>query len=118
MTPHRVAFDTYEVITSRNVHLGDDSVVDAVGIGSIVVQVLVRGNPKRLRIKDVLHVPKLQANLLSVSKFVSSGMKVQFNVDGCTLRAPNGDVLAVAPHEDNLYQVTFAKVYRAEVANL
>ena len=117
MTPHRAAFDTYEVIPSRNVHLGDDSVVDAVGVGSIVVEVLVRGRSKKMTIKDILHVPKLHANLLSVSKLVSSGMKVQFNVDGCTMRAPNGDVLAVAPRQDNLYQVTFTKVYEADSAH-
>jgi transposase InsO family protein len=118
MTPHRAAFDTYEVIAPRNVHLGDDSVVEAIGLGSIVVEVSVRGRSKRIRIKDALHVPKLQANLLSVSKLVTSGMKVQFNVEGCVLRAPNGDVLAVAPREGNLYQVAFTKVFESDAANL
>lgn len=118
MTPHRVAFYTYEVISPRNVHLSDDSVVDAVGVGSIVVEMLVRGHLKKVTIKDVLHVPKMQANLLSVSKLMSSGLKVQFNVDGCTLRAPNGYVLAVAPCGNNLYQVTFRKVHEADAANI
>lgn len=118
MTPNRAVFDTYEAIAPRNVHLGDDSVVEAVGVGSIVVEVLVGGRSKRIRIKNSLHVPKLQANLLSVSKLVSSGMKVQFNMDGCTLRAPNGEVLAVAPLEGNLYEVTFTKVHEADAAHL
>ena len=47
MTPHRAAFDTYEVIPPRNVHLGDDSVVNAIGVGSIVVDVIVRGHSKK-----------------------------------------------------------------------
>ena len=118
MTPHRAAFNTYEVIAPRNVHLGDDSVVEAIGVGSIVVEVLVRGQSRRIRIKDALHVPKLQVNLLSVSKLVSSGTKVQFNKEGCILRASNGDVLVQAPREGNLYQVTFTKVYEADAANL
>jgi hypothetical protein len=80
--------------------------------------VLVKRCSKNIRIKDVLHVPKLQANVHSVSKFVSGGMKAQFNIDGCTLKAPNGDVLAVASREDNMYQVTFAKAHEADVANL
>lgn len=71
-----------------------------------------------MSIKDVLHVPKLQENLFSVSKLVSCGIKVQFNVDGCTLRAPNGDVLAVAPREDNLYHVIFTKVHEADAVNV
>ena len=42
MTPHKEAFHSNEVISPRNVHLDDDSVVDAVGVGSIVVEVVVR----------------------------------------------------------------------------
>ena len=56
MTPHRVAFHTYEVISPRNVHLGDDSIVDAIGVGSIIVEVLVRGHLKKVTMKDVLYV--------------------------------------------------------------
>jgi hypothetical protein len=37
ITSQRLAFETYEVFTSRSVHLGDDSILDAIGIGSIVV---------------------------------------------------------------------------------
>jgi hypothetical protein len=33
MTPHRAAFDMYEVIPTRNVHMGDDSIVEAIGMG-------------------------------------------------------------------------------------
>ncbi len=43
MTPHRAAFDMYEVIPTRNVHMGDDSTVEAIGMGSILVEVMVKG---------------------------------------------------------------------------
>ena len=117
MTPHKEAFATYEVISPRNVHMGDDSIVEAVGMGSIVVEVMVRGQPKRIRIHDALHVPMLKANLLSVSKLVSSGLKVVFNIEGCIVNAPSGEIIARAPREGNLYQMTFTKVYVAEKAN-
>jgi hypothetical protein len=83
MTPHRATFDMYEVIPTRNVHMGDDTIVEAIGMGSILVEVMVKGRTKRIRIKDVLHVPKLHANLLSMSKILSSGCKVQFNMEEC-----------------------------------
>ena len=76
MTSHRLAFDTYEVLTSRSIHLGDDSILEAIGIGSIVAKVIVRGKINKIRINECLHVPKLHANLLPVSKLVSSGLKV------------------------------------------
>jgi hypothetical protein len=67
--------------------MGDDSIVEAIGMGSILVEVMVKGRIGRIRIKDVLHVPKLHANLLSVSKILSSGCKVQFNMNECIVRA-------------------------------
>jgi hypothetical protein len=57
ITPHRAAFDMYEVIPKCN--MGDDSIVEAIGMGSILVEVMVKGQTKGVRIKDVLHVPKL-----------------------------------------------------------
>ena len=41
MTLHKAAFDTYEVIIARNVHLGDNNVVQAIEIGSIVMEVIL-----------------------------------------------------------------------------
>jgi hypothetical protein len=112
MTPHRAAFDMYEVIPKRNVIMSDDSIVEAIGMGSILVEVMVKGQTKRVRIKDVLHVPKLHANLLSVSKILSSGCKVQFNMNECIVRAFDGEVIAIALRDGNLYEVTFTKAYR------
>jgi hypothetical protein len=98
--------------------MGDDSIVEAIGMGSILVEVMVKGRIKRIRIKDVLHVPKLHANLLSVSKILSSGCKVQFNMNECIVRAFDGEVIAIALPEGNLYQMTFTKVCKMHVANL
>jgi len=118
MTPHRAAFDMYEVIPTRNVHMGDDSIVEAIGMGSILVEVMVKGRTKRIRIKDVPHVPKLHANLLSVSNILSSACKVQFNMNECIVKAFDGEVIAIALCEGNLYQVTFPKVCEMHVANV
>jgi hypothetical protein len=118
MTPHRAAFDMYEVIPTRNMHMGDDTIVEAIGMGFILVEVMVKGRTKRIKIKDVLHVPKLHANLLSVSKISSSGCKVQFNMNECIVRAFDGEVIAIALREGNLYQMTFTKVCEMHVANL
>ncbi|OAE20919.1 hypothetical protein AXG93_3256s1660 [Marchantia polymorpha subsp. ruderalis] len=58
MTSHRLAFHTYEVLTSQNVHLGDDSILEAIGIGSIVVEVMVQFNINEciIRTSDGHHV--------------------------------------------------------------
>lgn len=54
---------------------------------------------------DVLHVLDLHFNLLSMSKFISRGLKVHFKSLGCMVRAINGEMLAVASLKYNLYQL-------------
>ena len=65
MISHRAAFNTYEVIYLHNVHLGDSSVAEVIGMGSVVIGVETKGKINRIRILEVLYVSKLQANLLS-----------------------------------------------------
>ena len=118
MTPNRHAFDTYESISSRNVFLGDNGMVEALGKGSILVESQVKGKMRRIRIYDVLHVPKLHANLLSVSKLVARGLRVHFDKSGCIVCTQEGEVLAMASLEANLYQMELKKVHGAEVSTL
>ncbi len=79
---------------------------------------MLKGPIRRIRIKDVLHVPKLHANLLSVSKILSNGCKVQFNMNECIVRAFDGEVIAIALREGNFYQMTFTNVCEMHVTNL
>lgn len=67
MTSNGVAFDTYEVIAPSNVYLNNDNIVQAIGMGSIVNEVLVKGKIKRICIKYVLHMPKF-ASKFALSK--------------------------------------------------
>lgn len=53
------AFDTYEVIASRNVHLDSNSVVEAIIMGFIIVEAIVKGELNHILIKNALYVPKL-----------------------------------------------------------
>jgi hypothetical protein len=72
MTLHSVAFGTYKVISSRNMRLDDDSVVETIRMWFIVIGVETRGMRNRVPITYVLHM-KSQANLLLVSKLLLNG---------------------------------------------
>ena len=117
MTPHRTAFDTYKVISPRNVHLGDGSVVEAIVMGSIIVGAEMKRKTTTMCITNVFHVPKLHKNLLLVSKFLSKGLKVQFHVNKWMVGGANGDVVAKTQCKGNLYQMTFMKVCGAYSAD-
>jgi len=80
MTSHRTTFDMYEVITPYNVYLDDDSIVEVIGMGSIVLNSIVRGKINQIIIIDAVHLSNLQANFLLVSKLVLNGLNVQFNL--------------------------------------
>jgi hypothetical protein len=54
----------------------------------------MKGHTRRIKIKDVPHVPKLYANLLLVNKLFSKGLKVNFNMIGYVLNMPNGKMVA------------------------
>src|SRR5450631_1333284 len=118
MTPHKHFFDTYEPVTGRKVFMGDNGMVEAVGKGSLLVETRVKGRVRSIRMHDVLHVPKMHSNLLSVSKLISKGLKVHFNSLGCVVRASNGEMLAVASLESNLYQLDTKVMHEAETSSL
>lgn len=76
MTLHRTAFQMYEVIILRNIHLGDNNIVQTIEMRSIIMKAMLEGKINQICINDVLHVPKLHTNLLPMSKIVSNGLKV------------------------------------------
>jgi hypothetical protein len=65
-----------------------------VGKSSILVNFEMKGHIRRIKIKDVLHVPKLYANLLLVNKLFSRGLKVNFNMIRYVVKMPNGKMVA------------------------
>jgi hypothetical protein len=46
-------------------------------------------------IRDMLHMPKLRANLLSVSKYLSNGLKMQVLMNEYIVGGANGDVVVI-----------------------
>ena len=118
MTPRKHFFDTYEPISGRKVFMGDNDMIEAVGKGSILMEIRVKGRARSIRMHDVFHVPDLHSNLVSVSKLISRGLKVQFNLLGCVVRVSNGEMLAVASLESNLHQLDTNVVNEAEMSSL
>ncbi|XP_043263816.1 uncharacterized protein LOC122404031 [Colletes gigas] len=52
--------------------------LEAEAIGDIRIVKMINGQEETIKIKDVLYVPRLRANLLSVSKLINEGNKVIF----------------------------------------
>ena len=83
-----------------HVKLGDGKYVKAEGKGNITVQ--TKGGTSKL-IKDVLYVPSLSQNLLSVGQLVENGYMLTFDKDKCTIvdkkRYQNATTLPMASNK-------------------
>lgn len=53
-----------------------------------------------------------------MSKFLSNGLKVLFNINECIVGGSDNEVIAIMLRGGNLYQMTFMKVCRVDAANL
>ncbi len=86
------------------VSLGDGIKLKAVGRGTILFSMKLPGDKcRRCRFEDVLHVPDLSYNLVSVSKITKVGKTIKFNESGCEIENSDGCVVATAIRCGNLY---------------
>ncbi len=94
MTFEQEWFTTYTSIVGRKVYMGDDTILEAIGKGSIKAIMQVGGKMLLTTITQVLHVPKMKNSLISVSKLISEGLEVEFDKDGCKVNNVHGTVVA------------------------
>lgn len=111
-------FSDYEVLQRPGqVSVGDGRVLKVVGRGKVrLVMRLLGDKVKRCVLHDVLHVPDLSCNLVSVSKASERGKVTEFNESGCQLKKPDGTVVAVAVRCGSLYFLDCQPLEQANVA--
>lgn len=98
--------------------LVDDSIVKAIKIEFIIIETIVRGTIYQIRIKYVFYVPKLQINLVLVSKVLSNDFKsaIQPKWMFCkNLQQQSHCTYAMGRH---LNKIKFTNVRGADMANL
>ena len=88
------------------VTLGDGYTVEATGRGTIVLELTkVGGKASRCKLHEVLYMPDLSYNPLSVAKAAKSGKVVKFTETGCEILDSNKKVIAVATRVGSLYHL-------------
>lgn len=87
MTSHMATnhnwFQSYEQLSSHPVALGDDHTIHAAGWGTIEASVEVTGRQQKIQLCDMLHMPNLAWNLLSMSHFTSTGLTIKISAQDC-----------------------------------
>jgi len=87
------------------VWLGDNSYITAHGIGHIPVHMRAKNKWNRVILQDVLYVPELHGNLLSVSALAKRGARVQFFDHRCEILDKDGTLTCVGHLDNSLYVV-------------
>ncbi|KAG6442871.1 hypothetical protein O3G_MSEX002584 [Manduca sexta] len=90
-----------------NIRIADNKVLSVHSCGTVTIQVPneATGIPDCIQVNDVLYVPDLSTNLLSVSKIISNGNQVEFNENGCAVKNKQGHVVANAKLVNNTYKL-------------
>ena len=91
------------VTKKTDVTLGDGRQLEATGQGNVSLTMNLLNGVHKCRLLDVLYVPSLAYNLLSVSKAAEKGKETVFNEKGCEIVSASGTVIAKAQHYGNLY---------------
>ncbi|KAJ6627088.1 hypothetical protein B0H10DRAFT_1677780, partial [Mycena sp. CBHHK59/15] len=110
MSPNRDWFipDPYRPLNPpRKVRFGDDSFVEAVGIGSILFKRNTdKTRGKSIQLDKVLFVPSFSVSLISVYRLNKAGYYTVFRGELCQVKEENGRKLALeGHHKGGLYHL-------------
>jgi hypothetical protein len=100
----KLFIDLHPLGKETNVSVGDGHKLNVAGQGAVLMSMnLPDGKTRKCRLKDVLYVPSLSYNLMSVSKAAENGKVTQFDENGCRILDRKGDLLALAQQRGSLY---------------
>ena len=96
--------DVKQLKETEEVTLGDGHKLNATAKGTVEIEThLPGGKTQWCTMENVLYVPKLSYNLLSVSKASEAGKTTKFNNSGCEILNKDGKLIAIATRVGNLY---------------
>ena len=89
--------------------LGDGRTLNATGCGTVILILESDSLKRKCKFYDVLYVPELTYNLLSVSKAVDKGISFTFRESECIIKDVNQNLITIATKVGSLYHVACTK---------
>ena len=103
MTGKKECFENLEESTyGSKIYLGDDIGYEIRGYGDIPVKL---PNGKISHLKNVLYVPGIKKNLISVSMITDQDMQVEFFKTHCVVKDCRREIVATGMHVGSLYRL-------------
>ena len=91
------------LLNPQAVQVGDGHSVEAKSEGTVELKITLSSGVSCCKLSNVLYVPDLSYNLLSVSKAAKSGKVIEFHADGCNIINKNSKIIAAATKIGDLY---------------
>jgi len=105
-------FVELEACNGITVSLGDNSLLEAEGRGTIIVKKLVNGEWQNGRLENVLYIPQLRKNLFSLDACTAKGHVVVVQNDGIDIYSRQNKLIAHQARKQ-LVQVSFYRKCKA-----
>lgn len=105
MTPNKEIISEIKPYYTK-IHLAEEErAIQTEATGTIKIKTLTRESNKNICIKDVLYVPSLLTNLLSVSRLIECGNKVIFSDYGAKIVTQKNEIIGEAKEQDGIFIV-------------
>lgn len=104
MTSNRTKFVEFQPYEST-VHTANQDIMKVLGLGEVKFQLKEEYGGNFLTLKNVLYVPELDGNILSVGKIEELNFKVTFHNGKAEVRRSNGETILSATRSGRLYTV-------------
>ncbi|GBP26968.1 Retrovirus-related Pol polyprotein from transposon TNT 1-94 [Eumeta japonica] len=101
---------------TKEIIVANQTVVPVSCSGDLQLTTCVGDNEFTIDVKDVLCVPNLTTNLLSVSRIIASGNRVMFNKHGCLIYNSQNDCIGEAILENGVYRLIVIRIQQPLVA--
>lgn len=105
MSHHRDWFETFKKIEPRNIGIADNNTLTVTRIEEIKLDLLVNNKKDIVMAKNVLFVPGLATNLISINKLTKIGYNVTFTSTHSQVIDVNGALIATAKKIRGTYRL-------------
>lgn len=90
--------------------VANNTTVPVMCAGNVDIKTVANGMEHDVVIKNVLYVPQLTTNLLSVSQLIKMGNMVKFSEKGCDIYNKEQKLVGTADLVENVYRLNIYKV--------
>lgn len=101
MTPHGQLLSNVQPTSVQEITSANNAKLKVMGAGETMLK--LDGN--EIAVGNVLHVPGLSANLLSVHHIAKRGNSVLFDSNGCTIRNAKAEIVAQCKSTNGVYKI-------------